>query len=132
MDEKSSEKSLERVGYRVEIPLKLPSCNAYIGECRRNRFAGAKMKKDAEDAIGGYIAELPHFEKPVKIRFVWTESNKRRDLDGISFGKKFILDALVKFGKLTDDCRKYVTAFTDEFDYGTETKVTLYIEEVGE
>lgn len=116
--------------FRVEIPLKLPSCNAYICECRRNKFAGAKMKRDAEQAIGGYIAELPHFEKPVKIRFVWTESTKRRDLDGISFGKKFILDALVKFNKLTDDSRKYVTAFTDEFDYGPETKVTLYIEEV--
>lgn len=28
-----------------EIPLKLPSLNEYIRECRRNKFAGASMKK---------------------------------------------------------------------------------------
>ena len=46
--------------------------------------------------------------------------------------KKHILDALVKFGKLKDDNRKCVTAFTDTFDYGKETKVVLDIEEVAE
>ena len=33
-------------------------------------------------------------------------------------------------GKLTDDNRRYVTAFTDEFEYGKETKVILEIEEI--
>ena len=32
----------------VEIPFRLPSLNQYINECRRNRYAGAKMKKDVE------------------------------------------------------------------------------------
>lgn len=128
------ENSSEQYSVKVtcEIPLKLPSCNDYIRECRRNKFAAAKMKRDTEDMIGGYIAELPHFDKPVKIRFLWIEATKRRDIDGVSFGKKFILDALVKFGKLTDDNRKYVTAFTDEFDYGVENKVILEIMEVDE
>jgi Holliday junction resolvase RusA-like endonuclease len=118
--------------YRVEIPLKLPSCNQYIGECRKNRFAAAKMKSQTEQAIGAYIQDLPHFEHPVKIRFFWIEENKRRDLDGTCFGKKFILDALVKYGKLTNDNRKYVTAFTDDFGYGDTTKVILTIEEVSD
>lgn len=118
--------------YRVEIPLKLPSCNQYIGECRKNRFAAAKMKAKAEEEIGLYIKDLPHFEHPVKIRFLWVEENKRRDLDGTAFGKKFVLDALVKYNKLTNDNRKYVYAFTDDFDYGETTKVILTIEELEE
>lgn len=116
--------------YTVEIPLKLPSCNDYINACRLNRYAGAKMKADVEDSIGFYLIKLPHFEKPVKITFDWVEENKRRDLDGIAFGKKFILDALVKFDVLTDDNQKCVIAFTDKFSYGDKAKVILTIEEV--
>lgn len=116
--------------YKVEIPMKLPSCNNYINECRKNRFAGAKMKADAEEEISLYLRELPHFEKPIKIKFLWVEGNKRRDLDGIAFGKKFILDALVKCNVLKDDNRRCVTAFTDSFSYGKDWKVILEIEEV--
>ena len=115
--------------YRVEIPMRMPSCNTYINECRKNRYAAAKLKATTEDQIGWYLKGLPHLDKPVRITFHWIEPNRRRDLDGISFGKKFILDALVKCGVLSDDNRKCVTAFTDEFDYGVEAKVILIIEE---
>ena len=115
---------------RVEIPLKLPSCNEYINECRRNKYAGAKMKKRTEFLISLYIGKLPEFTKPVKIKFIWVEKNKKRDLDGICFAKKFILDTMVKMGKLKDDNRNYVCAFTDTFEYGKETKVILEIKEV--
>lgn len=112
------------------IPIKMPSLNQYIGACRRNRYAAAKMKSDLEEEIGLYVARLPRFTKPVKISFRWVEENKRRDLDNVAAGKKFILDALVKVGVLTDDNRKCVTAFTDTFEYGKEAKVILEIEEV--
>ncbi len=116
--------------YSVEIPLKMPSCNEYINACRYNKYKGAKMKKDIQDKIGNYLTSLPYFEKPVKIDFIWQEGNKRRDLDGICFAKKFILDTLVKYGKLKDDNRKNVCGFTDSFCYGSDFKVTLNIEEV--
>lgn len=116
--------------FKVEIPLKLPSCNDYINACRYNKYYGAKMKKDIEEQIVIYINELPRFNKPVKINFLWIEGNKRRDLDGICFAKKFILDSMVKAGKLKDDNRNYVTGFTDSFEYGKETKVILEIEEL--
>lgn len=115
---------------RVEIPLKMPSCNEYINACRKNKYAGAKMKKEIEEMIGIYLISVPKFEKPVKIRFIWIESSKRRDLDGVCFAKKFILDAMVKYGKLKDDNRKCVTGFTDDFDYGDKNKVILEIEEL--
>lgn len=115
---------------KCEIGIKLPSLNEYINACRKNRYAGAEMKKRIESDIAYFIAKLPRFENPIKIHFHWIEGNKRRDLDNIAFGKKFILDTLVKAGKLKDDNRKCVTGFIDTFEYGKETKVILYIDEV--
>lgn len=116
--------------YRVEIPFKLPSCNQYINECRRNKYAGAKMKKDIQEQIGIYIKQIPKIDKPVKINFTWIEDNKRRDLDGICFAKKFILDALVQARVLKDDNRRIVTNFTDSFEYADKSKVIVELEEI--
>lgn len=110
-----------------EIDMKLPSLNDYIRACRANRYQGSSMKKDLEREIGLYISRLPVFTEPVKIHFHWVEGNKRRDYDNIAFAKKFILDALVKGGKLADDNRKCVSGFTDSFSYGPETKVIMEI-----
>lgn len=116
----------------VEINMKMPSLNEYINVCRANKFQASKFKKDIENDIGIFIARLPKYENPIKIHFHWIEGNKKRDLDNVAFAKKFILDAMVKFGKLKDDNRKCVTAFSDTFSYGKDTKVILGIEEVEE
>lgn len=113
----------------LEIPLKLPSLNDYINKCRSHKMAGAEMKKDVEQDISWYINKLPVYEQPVKIHFHWVEGNKRRDLDNVCFAKKFILDAMVKCGKLKDDNRRFVQGFEDTFSYGDEFKVILKIEE---
>ena len=113
----------------VEIPLKLPSLNEYINVCRTNKYKAAQFKRDTEAEIALFIGRLPKFDNPIKIHFKWIEGSKRRDLDNVSFGKKFILDALVKTGKLKDDNRRFVTGFSESFEYGTETKVILFIEE---
>lgn len=117
------------MSYRVEIPMKLPSLNEYIRVCRENRFKANAFKQNIEDDIGMFIGRLPRFESPVTIKFHWIEGNKRRDLDNVCFAKKFILDALVKCGKLKDDNRRCVSAFTDTFEYGDEAKVILEIKE---
>lgn len=114
---------------RAEIKMKLPSLNDYVNICRRNRYESASFKKKIERQISRYIDELPAFEKPVTIHFHWIEKDSRRDLDNIAFAKKFILDAMVKSGKLADDNRKFVTAFTDTFEKGKETEVVIFIEE---
>ena len=115
---------------KLEIPYKLPSLNQYINECRKNRYAGASMKLKVENDLALYINSLPVFTKPIKIHFHWIEGNKRRDLDNVCFAKKFILDCMVKCGKLKDDNRNCVTNFIDTFEYGSETKVILDIEEI--
>lgn len=114
---------------KYEIPVKLPSLNDYTSACRTSKFTGAKMKAKYEQMIGLYLMKMPRWTKPIKIHFLWVEGNKKRDLDNICFAKKFILDAMVKYGKLQDDNRKWVYAFTDEFAYGNTTKVILEIEE---
>ena len=115
---------------KYEITMKLPSLNDYTKWCRGNKYLAAKRKTEIEAAIGLYLAEMPKYDNPIKIHFTWVEGNKRRDLDNVCFSKKFILDAMVKYGKLKDDNRRFVTAFTDTFEYGDRTKVILEIEEV--
>ena len=115
---------------KYEIAMKLPSLNDYTKWCRGNKYLAAKKKAEIESEIGVFLVEMPKWTNPIKINFTWVEGTKRRDLDNVCFAKKFILDAMVKSNKLKDDNRKCVTAFTDSFEYGKETKVILEIEEV--
>lgn len=125
--EKHSSSVMERV--ICEIPFKLPSINEYIRACRTNPYVAAKFKRDVEESLEPYIRLLPVFKK-VRIHFHWVESNRRRDLDNICAAKKFILDAMVKYDRLSDDNRKCVVSFTDTFSYEKKAKVVLEIEEV--
>ena len=114
------------------IDMKLPSLNEYVNMCRSNRYQAASFKKRIEEEIILFLSKMPKYVNPIKITFTWVEGNKKRDYDNICFAKKFILDAMVKAGKLKDDNRKCVTAFTDKFAQGTHTRVILEIEEVPE
>ena len=118
--------------YKFEIDEKLPSLNEYIMACRTNKFIGAKLKEDVENNIWVYINNglKSKIEKPVKIHFTWIEKNRKRDLDNVCFAKKFILDALVKSGKLKNDTQNYVRGFSDSFEYDKTNKVIVEIEEV--
>ena len=115
---------------KYEINMKLPSLNDYTKWCRGNKFLANKKKAQIEQEISLFLMKMQKWNNPIKIHFHWIEGNKKRDLDNICFAKKFILDSMVKYGKLKDDNRKCVTAFTDSFSYGKETKVILEIEEV--
>ena len=118
---------------RIEIPFRLPSLNEYIKASKviKGKWnAGNQMKQNIQEDIMYFINKLPKYEKPVEIHFHWIEENKKRDLDNICYAKKFILDALVKAGKLKNDNRKYVAGFRDTFEYAKESKVILEIREV--
>lgn len=114
---------------KIEINMKLPSLNDYIRLCRGNKYQAAKYKANLEREIGLFLTKMPKMNNPIRTHFHWIEGTKKRDLDNICFAKKFILDSMVKHNKLKDDNRKCVTAFTDSFEYGKETKVILEIEE---
>jgi len=115
-----------------EIPIKMMSLNDYVKLCRGNYFKANNEVQNLEQEIGLYISRLPHFSKPIKIDFHWIEGNRRRDFDNICFAKKFILDSMVKHGKMLDDNRKCVCDFHDSFyiSKNKEFKVILEITEV--
>ena len=118
------------------IKQKLPSLNQYTIACRSNKYAGAKFKRDIEEAIGWDIKQaltektLHPPDGAVVVRFVWHERTKKRDADNIASAKKFILDALVNNGVLKDDSRKYVKGFYDEIIDDTADFVRVEFMEV--
>lgn len=118
--------------YRIKIGMRLPSLNEYIDVCRSDKYKAARFKRQIEEGIALFLIPLPRIQKPVRIHFHWIEKNKKRDLDNVAFAKKFVLDAMVKRGKLQDDNRRYVTAFYDTFEYAAESCVMLEIMEVEE
>lgn len=99
------------------IPVKLPGLNEVISANRTSKYAGAKLKKDAEEQIAWRIkaAGLKPMDGPVRIHYAWYEPDKRRDWDNVASAKKFIQDALVQAGILPGDGQKYVIGFTDAF-----------------
>lgn len=93
------------------IPGSLPGLNMLIAANRANRYKGAKLKKDADLQCVAAIRKcrVGAVKKyPVEIRVWFYEKDKRRDIDNIFSGGKYILDALQEAGILKGDGQKYV------------------------
>lgn len=113
---------------------RLKGLNDYTAACRRNKYVGAKMKKDCEKIVSDHILEQLNgvrYEKTVRLAFRWYEPNKMRDLDNICFAKKFILDALVDNEVIKTDGWRGVIGFTDQFFIDKDNpRIEVDIEEV--
>jgi len=83
----------------------LVDLNEYIGAERTNKFLAAKVKK----TFTGYVAleckaqKLPALQRITKIVFIWKHRNRRKDMDNVEFGQKFIWDGLVLGGIVKSD-----------------------------
>ena len=67
------------------------------------------------------------------VMFDWYEKDRRRDLDNIYSGKKFILDALVKCGVLQNDTQKWVIGLVDRIHTDKRNpRIEVTIIEAGE
>ena len=100
------------------IPGKLPGMNEYTKACRTSRFAGSRMKREAQDRVLWSIkaARLNPEPKMVELCFFFNEPNRRRDMDNISgFAHKVIQDALVESGVIQGDGWKYIRGYRDTF-----------------
>ena len=120
---------------KLVIQGRLPSMNEYTKACRTNRYVGAKMKADAEKIVSAAIQEqIPdiHYKKTVELNFRWYEANRKRDLDNICVGKKWVLDALVSNQTIIADGWRGVIGFTDEFFIDpTNPRIEVEINERG-
>lgn len=116
---------------KFTIPFRLPSLNEYIEACRRNPHAGAKLKRDTDDAIKLCImeAKLKTVELPCIVHMVFTEPNRRRDVDNVESAKKYILDALTGYGVLRGDGPRWVVGVPSFTEYGSPGKVDVTIQE---
>ena len=118
--------------FKFYIPRRLPGLNEIIkwskspipwlskGKGRVYRYTIEKKRIEQQIIFDIYkqhhpaIKDLPCFEE-CTIDFQWIESNRRRDPSNVcAGGRKFILDALVKVGILTND-NWLVSSHTDAF-----------------
>lgn len=105
--------------YKFTILGRLSGINKYSELQRVNRYAGANLKATEQDMVSTYIRKYlkgVKITKPVFMRYMWYEPNKKRDKDNISgFGHKVIQDALVQCGVLKNDGWKEIVGYHDEF-----------------
>lgn len=100
---------------KIVIKGRLDGLNEYTRACRGSWQSGMKMKQRNEMLVAAQCAGIPTIEGQVFIAFYWYEPDKKRDKDNIAFGKKFILDALVKKRVIQGDSWKYIEGFRDSF-----------------
>lgn len=95
---------------RLVIPGRLDAMNDLVSANRTNRFKGAKMKRDNQDAVLNAIksSSLKPIEGRVRATFIWYEPNRKRDPDNVSSACKFIFDALQEAGIIKGDSQRYV------------------------
>ena len=120
-----------------KIEQRLPSMNELIAANRQNRYKGAKMKRETEEVIGQYIriarlrGTIKPVSEPVEVYIEWHERTKKRDVDNIQQGAKYVLDALQKQGILINDSRRYVKQIYHKIVDDTEDFVEITLNEVG-
>lgn len=121
---------------KLIIPGRLPGANDYINAERRNKYAGAKLRKETENEIYAQamcqlVLKGIRFDRPVIMHYHWFESNRKRDKDNIAFAKKFVQDALVTAGVLKNDGWEQIAGFSDDFSVDRKNpRVEIEFEEV--
>lgn len=117
-----------------QIPLRLPGINEYQNACRRHPLNGAQMKKNAMRSICTYLNQYKCEKFPIQLEIVYTEPNKRRDIDNVTgFGNKVILDALQHAGIIPDDSPRFVNKITTHVvhEQGVEN-IVIWLKEQGD
>ena len=114
----------------ITIPGRLPCMNDLISADRRNRYAGAKLKKDTQKMLIPLMqaqAKGKKFEGKVLIKAKFFEVNRRRDEDNVISGLKFILDALQEAEIIKGDGQKYVHVLPEVFVDETDPRIEIEI-----
>lgn len=122
--------------YKLIIQGRLAGMNEYTEVNRKNRYAGASMKKKeqarVEWAIVNQLRTVKTLKPPVYLTYTYFEPNQRRDKDNISaFAHKVVQDALTETGRLENDGWKQIDGFRDEFFVNKENpRIEVRIEEL--
>jgi Holliday junction resolvase RusA-like endonuclease len=109
----------------------LAKLNDHDSANRSNKFMGAALKKRMTDLVALQCGKLKPITGECIVTFNWHFSS-RHDFDNIKFACKYVLDGMVKSGKLPNDNQKYIVGFGGDWftkvEKGEE-KVIVEIEE---
>lgn len=115
---------------------RLPSLNELIDANRRNRFIGAKFKRQWQEPLQEIIAAQSRGRKIKKhaicrIKFYEPYDRKHRKDDDnvISGGCKVILDAMTAVGVIKDDSPKYIHVIPERFTECDRCYTVIELEE---
>lgn len=117
------------VSQTFEVPGRFPSLNEFY---RMNRWEQGRVKRECDERVAwaAKAAGMKPAKGRVRYRVTWYEENRKRDLDNVAFGKKFVQDGLVKAGILENDTRKEIAGFADEFEYDPgNPRIVVVVEE---
>lgn len=123
----------KNMSFTMIIPGRLCGANDIITATNIHRFKGAGIKKmeTKRCALAAVVNRLPVFKFPVSVEFHWFEPNKKRDLDNIRYGAKFILDGLRLANKLQNDGWSWVMNMSDKFYVDPKNpRIEVYIKEI--
>lgn len=83
----------------------LVDLNTYITAERRNRFIGAKIKKEMTELVAKACLDqrVPKMTQITAFKLLWHHGNKRKDFDNVEFGVKWIKDGMVQAGVIAND-----------------------------
>lgn len=117
---------------KFDIPGRLPGTNDIIAAAKagRGKYQPYAIMKEQYTTMVTWLAKkLPKYER-IDICITWYEPNRRRDIDNISGGTKFVLDGLVMAGTIPDDSQKHISSITHRFEIDKENpRVEVELEE---
>lgn len=109
----------------------LAKLNDHDGANRANKYVGAALKKRMTELVALQCLTMKPITGECIVTFNWFVSGKH-DYDNVRFACKYVLDGMVKSGKLPNDNPKYIVGFGGDYftkvDKGQE-KVIVEIEE---
>ena len=91
--------------------------NAFIKAINSHYIIGNRAKQENTDMVVEAIrhARIRPVERyPITIGLTWYSPNGKKDIDNVSFAKKFIMDGMVRSGIIENDGRKQIAGFERE------------------
>ena len=101
----------------------IPTLNEYIKVERQHRLRAARLKRETEARlVPQFMAKKITPFDCVTLGYNWVRPHRREDKDNISFGQKFVQDAMVASGVISNDGWNKVLGFRHNFSVNKELK----------
>lgn len=116
---------------KIIIPGEFPTQNEVIKASKSHYMAYSNMKKDYTTLTQIHVNKMPKINNKADFIFAWYRKDRKSDPDNISGGIKFILDGLVKSGKLENDGWKQINSIAHKFAVDKQNpRVEIVIKEL--